>query len=115
MPARRTAEHIYALLDEQVLPELKSLKGDVGGLKADVADVKQTLDRAGLTNGHADDVRLYFDRRARRMAAIGYLNDVFQPVARFKTVAFIVGFLASGAWAVTGIRTVMELLPKHPH
>lgn len=107
MPTRRSAEHVYALLEEEVLPAITAVKQDVG-------EVRKTLKNAGLDNGHASEVKLFFDQRAKRQAALSYLNDFFQPVARFKAVAYLIGVVATAGWAFMAVGSVLQYI-HHPH
>lgn len=98
---RVTNEQLFTLIDGQVLPEIKEVRG--------------ILKRAGLDNGHAEDVRAFFDKRADRQAALRWLSKTFQPVAKVKVVAAVVGFLSAVAWMLLGFRQLAQTVHlPHP-
>jgi hypothetical protein len=107
LPAKRTADDLYVLVETHVLPEIKEVKGDI-------KDIRANLTRAGLDNGHAADVKVFFDRRAKRQAALEWLGDLLRPVTRFKVLVYVVGFLSTIAWGAIAVIDLMQLLkPAH--
>lgn len=103
MPAKRTADDLYVLVETHVLPDIKEVK-------ADIKDIRTNLTRAGLDNGHAADVKVFFDRRAKRSAAMEYLGELLRPVARFKMLVYVVGFMSTLAWLTLGLVNIVHLL-----
>lgn len=110
MPTRRTAEHLYDLIEQQILPPLTEVR-------ADVSEMKSSMKNAGLWNGQSleagADLKRFLDSRAKRRAAFEYLNEIFQPVRRFKFLAYLVGFIASVGWAVMAVNGVISLIEIH--
>lgn len=99
-PVKRvTNEQLFGLINGEVLPEIKEVRG--------------ILKRAGLDNGHAEDVRAFFDKRADRQAAVRWLSKTFQPVARFRVIAALVGFLSALAWTLLGFHQLLMVYLPH--
>ena len=100
-PAERvTNATLFRLINEQVLPEIKDIKG--------------ILRTAGLDNGHAADYKAFFDQRAESQAARKWLARKIGPVAKFRFIATAIGFISSVAWALLAIHQLAGWI-KPPH
>lgn len=101
-PKRATIAEVHTILTTKVLPELSTTK--------EIAiEARDLAKKAGL-NGYGVDIHEFFEQRAEEASARKWLSRKLRPVARFRVIAAIVGFVASVGWAVMGVDSVLHLV-----
>lgn len=88
----------------------------ITGLRTEIVPRLERIEglaaKAGL-NGYGADIHDFFEQRAEEASAKQWLSRRLKPIARFKVIAGIVGFVASVGWAIAAILQVKSFVYPH--
>jgi hypothetical protein len=89
----------------------------IQGLRGEIVPrlerIEHLAEKAGL-NGYGADIHEFFEQRADEASAKKWLSRKLKPIARFKVLVGVAGFISTVAWAILAIRQLVIALP-HPH
>jgi len=110
LPAKRTA----------TTPALRVTNADLAekitGLRTEIVPRLERIEglaaKAGL-NGFGADIHDFFEQRAEEASARKWLSRKLRPIARFKVIVALVGFVASVGWAIAAVLQIVQYV--HPH
>ena len=109
MPAKRTPAPAKRVTNEDLANKITGLRSEILPRLERIETLAST---AGL-NGFGVDIHAFFQQRAEEASARQWLARKVRPLAQFKVVAVIVGFVASLGWAIAAVLQIIQFVNPH--